>query len=780
MELGTDATEIYQAIKSVHGSEGVVVLMDIGSAVLSAETAMDLLEEPYRENTRLCPCPFVEGAVAAGVSAKIGSPLEEVYREALNSLAQKKEGITDQWSQGPEQVPPSAPPSHGGSRESVTLEMPIPGGLHARPVVNLLNVAAKYNSDITIRNATTGKGPVSVRSMTGVISLEILYGQELELSAAGTDAKEALASLSEAIRSGLGDDMSQSAPPLPKPAGSALINDPSVQKSFKPVGVSAGIAIGSAFYPGKKTADIPAGKITDTQAELSRLRKGVSEAAVALSTRAKEESGKGNNVQSELLAARAAMAADPQLIKQAENLVTDGHWNAAYAWHRAVEDTRRQFMALDNENLRLRAQDLEDVSGAVLGQLGVATLDNLRPSVPSILIADELTPDQAANLDKTLVLGVICIHNGPTSHSSILLGSRGIPTIVQASNSGITLTGLATTTVVAMDGGSGQIWVNPDAGTMADIERQREEHLRQAEQNLSASRAAAVTRDGVAVRVWANIGRPGDAREAAENGADGIGLFRTEFMFLDRTAPPTEQEQVDMMTNILLPMKDRDIVVRTLDAGGDKELPYLGMPHEGNPQLGIRAIRLSLLRPDIFTTQLRAILRIADRFPNLRIMFPLISMPWQLDKALDYLGQAHNNLTAEGMAHRWPVSTGMMMEVPSAAIMASSFMEKVDFVSIGTNDLTQYTLAAERDNPYMQPFTTAGIDDSVLALIRNICSRAAKQNVEVAVCGESAADPASASKLMGLGIRVLSMSARSIPRMKSWIRQQSLTELSGD
>jgi phosphoenolpyruvate-protein phosphotransferase len=407
----------------------------------------------------------------------------------------------------------------------------------------------------------------------------------------------------------------------------------------------------------------------------------------------------------------------------------------------------------------------------VLGELGVEVGGLLELPRPGILVVEDLTPGQAAGLDKDRVLGVVCLEGGRTSHSSILLRSRGIPAVVQAR---CVVSSLSHLEVLALDGESGEVWVNPG---MRELRRIHERQIRWMEQAAVERRDCAkpaVTLDGRGCEIFANVGCVEDAVDAAGCGADGIGLLRTEFMFLDRSSAPTEEEQFEGLRAILRPMAGKPAIVRTLDAGGDKELPYLGMGKEANPYLGVRAIRLCLRNRELFQQQLRAILRVGAEF-DVRVMFPMIAALQELREAKAELVRAHEVLAGGGVRHVWPIRTGMMVEVPSAAIMSHYFAPEVDFVSIGTNDLTQYTLAVDRGNPELQGLLSGELNPAVLALINRVVLSCKGREVPVAVCGEAAASPASASVFLGLGVSELSMSGKSIPAMKHWVRGQSLS-----
>jgi phosphoenolpyruvate-protein phosphotransferase len=334
-------------------------------------------------------------------------------------------------------------------------------------------------------------------------------------------------------------------------------------------------------------------------------------------------------------------------------------------------------------------------------------------------------------------------------------------------------------TLLAVDGFSGNIWVDPPENVREDIKKRRDEWLTQRERLLYSSHEPAETRDGHRIEVAANIGSLADAKAAVRNGAEGVGLLRSEFLYLTRDTPPTEEEQVAILLQIGAAMSadggaERPIILRTLDVGGDKKLPYLTLPAENNPFLGVRAIRLSLANPDLFLTQLRAVLRAGEGFPY-RIMFPMVANLDEVLEARRLLEQAHESLQAEGLPHCWPIETGIMVEIPSAALLSPEIAPHIDFFSIGTNDLTQYTLAAERGNPALSALTDA-LHPAVLLLIRGVVDAAHQHGKWVGVCGELAGDPLAVPVLVGLGVDELSMNPAGIPRAKAVLRAIDLTE----
>ncbi len=386
-------------------------------------------------------------------------------------------------------------------------------------------------------------------------------------------------------------------------------------------------------------------------------------------------------------------------------------------------------------------------------------------SAPGILLAEELSAAETALLDPALTLGICTVGGGPNSHSAILARSLGIPAIAGL---GEALRQVAEGTRLLLDGESGKLWRSPDEPLTAQFTARMEQERSRAAEAQAASAEAARTRSGRRIEIAANIARPADARLAVACGADSVGLFRSEFLFLNRPAAPTEDEQYQAYRQAAEQLKGRELTIRTLDAGGDKPLPYLHLAHESNPYLGWRAIRLCLEEPEFFKQQLRAILRLARDFP-VRVMFPMVSVLAEWRAARGLLEEARRELQRSRQLTPDRMNTGMMVETPAAALCIEQFAAEADFFSIGSNDLTQYTLAAERGNPRL-----AGLADplqpAALRLIQRVIQTAHRHGKPVAVCGEMAADFPGAAILVGMGIDELSVNPPAIPALKQQIR----------
>lgn len=740
-ELGTDALAILDALNAADGPDGTLVLMDLGSALLSAEMARDLMEPDAAARLRLVAAPFVEGAVAAAVAAAGGASLDAVAREAEGALGPKKAQLDE-----PDAAPAPAAPAPAGESSTVEAVIRDPHGLHARPAAALALEAARFASDLSLSNLDTGRGPASAKSLVALAGLAARAGHRLRVEARGPDAEAAARALAALIASFSGAD--GTAPARQEEAAGAIIP------------VSPGIAVGPLREIGQVRPAIPDAPAADREAESARLRAAVARADAALEA----TTGAG----ADIIAVQRAFLADPALVPTADALIRIEGRNAAAALVEAEQAAARIYAHLDDPILKARAADLRDVVDRLLALLLGTPALRLPEGPPAILVADDLAPSLAHAMDPRHVLGVIDRRGGATSHAAILLRALGIPAIAGAA--GRLPSELPAT--AAFDGGTGELVLSP-----SDADRARfAARARTAKGRPDLIREGRVRlADGHEVELWANVSGPRDAQAARAAGAMGIGLLRTEIMFLDRADAPSEDEQAEALAATMAPFAGCPIVVRTLDAGGDKPLPFLRMKSEANPFLGVRGLRLSLVEMPTFETQLRAILR-AGADHKLSIMLPMVTDADEIEAARAAFVRARATLEARGVAHAGDAALGIMVEVPAAALQARALAGHADFFSIGTNDLTQYTLAAERGHPGLARLADAG-HPAVLRLVGQVAEAGAALHRHVAVCGEAAGDPRTARLLVGMGVHALSMSAAALPRVAEALAGARLAEL---
>jgi multiphosphoryl transfer protein len=759
-ELGTDALEIQEAIRSVFSKDGVLVIMDLGSALLSAELALELLEPEISEYVRLCPAPIVEGGLAAAVQIGLGSSLDTVYQEAQQSLLPKIDQIGDGGVLAVTAQETAAEFEHAASELVLTLKNQ--HGLHARPAARFVRAAGNFDSEVLVYNLTKGKGPVRASSLNELATLGALRDHQIRIQAKGPQASEALEALKILVEDNFGEKDQ-----LPQPEAFTAASKPPQEGNVQGRPVSPGIAIGP-FYPYRAPEPpVPEYNPADPNEEWQKLQSAIGATSRKLEQRYQQILRELGEAEAGIFEAHLLILEDTAILEKVHKLVKQDRKNAAFAWNAAILDAADAFRNMEDSYFQQRAADVLDVGRQVLYALaGKHERTDIKFESPVVLYAEDLTPTETSQLDMDHILGIMTAAGGGTSHSAILARAKGIPSVSSVSAS---IEKIKPGTIVALDGSTGAVWIEPPDQVLQELRRQQSEWVTKRKELLKASRAVTFTRDGHRVEVFANIGSPQDAHTAVDNGAEGVGLLRTEFLFLDRSTPPDEETQVGVLEEIGAALQGLPVTVRTLDVGGDKDVPYLNLPHEANPFLGVRAIRISLAQPDLFLVQLRAILRAGARYP-FRIMFPMIASVEEIWQARKCLEKAHETLELQELPHAWPVETGIMVETPSAAILSPILAKEVDFFSIGTNDLTQYTLAAERGNPMLTGLMDA-MHPAVLQLIKTVADAAHQNNIWVGVCGELAGDPEAAPLLVGLGIDELSLYPGGIPDIKDILRK---------
>ncbi|SDK05976.1 phosphoenolpyruvate--protein phosphotransferase [Aliiruegeria lutimaris] len=635
-------------------------------------------------------------------------------------------------------------------------------GLHARPATALVELAKTFEAEIRIRN---GKTVGNAKSLISLLKLGAKQGAELRISAEGADAAAALKALQEAFTAGLEDEEEADEAPVHVGQAAATTATASYDGSMiQGISSSPGVAIAPVFQFAREQITFAA-DAADPDAEIARLDGALQTAWRQLDALYEEVWKKTGPAKASIFRAHQEFLDDPEMVEAAWDSIKQGR-SAAHAWHAAFNERADILAGMKDPVLSGRAVDLRDVGLRVLRQLAeVASDATALPSAPCILVADDLTPSDTAQLNPALVKGLCTASGGPTSHTSIIARSLDIPAVVGA---GAQVLDIAPGTRGILDGENGLLVTNPSATDEA--------RARAALVDLKAQRAAekrdcykpALTTDGARIEVVANISDVPEAIAAVEAGGEGVGLLRTEFLFVNRDEAPSEEEQVGIYSAMLEAMNGLPIIIRTLDVGGDKEIPYLKMPVEENPFLGERGIRFCLAHEDVFRSQLRAIYRASSHGP-LRIMFPMVAMTSELDAALRIAEQVRAEIGAE------PVEMGIMIEIPSAVMMAPELAAKVDFFSIGTNDLTQYALAMDRMHPTLAR-QADGLHPAVLRLIDQTVKAADAAGIWVGACGGIAADPLGVSILSGLGLKELSVSIPSIAAVKAQLRQQSMAD----
>ncbi|MBU3128120.1 phosphoenolpyruvate--protein phosphotransferase [Clostridium tagluense] len=534
---------------------------------------------------------------------------------------------------------------------------------------------------------------------------------------------------------------------------------------LKAIGASFGIAIGRALVISEEVVEIKESKVVDSERELARFNNAVEEAMMQLEKINKDVKEKLGSEKAEIFEAHLFMLKDPEFIGSIQKKIASDKFNAEYSLKTVGDETAAIFELMENKYMTERAADIRDVSKRVLNILmGIKIASIAEIQEECILIAKDLTPSDTAQIDKTKVLALVTEIGGKTAHTCIIARSLELPAVVGV---GASISKIKDGDLIIVDGEEGLIIINPEEKTLNDYKAKKIEFTESKNQLLKYATMPSNTLDGKAVELAANIGSVEDLESVLKNGAEAIGLFRTEFLYMSKTALPTEEEQFETYKSVLEKMSGKPVIIRTLDIGGDKKLDYLPMKEEMNPFLGYRAIRLCLDRTDIFITQLRALLR-ASTHGTLKIMFPMISCLQELRMAKKILEQCKNELKSEGVVFDENLQVGIMIEIPSAALISDILAKEVDFFSIGTNDLIQYTTAVDRMNEkisYLYDFYHPG----VLRLIKTVIDNGHKAGIMVGMCGEMAGDTKLIPLLLGFGLDELSMSASSILRARKTV-----------
>lgn len=769
--LGTDAVAVATAIDALaEDCDGVLVLMDLGSAVLSAELALELRASDVP--VRLAPAPFVEGLLAAVVSAAAGGALDAVAEEASSALGAKT-GQLD--AAVPDSSPGASAPTSAASPDSDsdaadsapsadgdalvrTVRVRNPQGIHARPAALIAEAAA--GADVRLRRLPDGP-EASAASLTRLLVLGARQGDELELSARGPEALTVLDRLVGLFDDGFGEGTEQAvaAPPAPAPEESASAKP--VETSPGSVPIASGTVLqGRGVSPGRVAAPVvhlaPAlpepdatavVAVADRDAEVS----AIEWAAVAVADQLRSRTAQATGETRAILDASRLLASDPELVSEATALVrAKGRTAARAVWETAVGHERG--LAALGGRMAERVADIRDVRDRIIAEIlqvdmpGVPERDE-----PFVLVATDLAPADTAALGEGRCVALVTEQGGPTSHTAIIARSLGLPAVVGVAGA----VGIPVGATLLVDGGRGTVEVDPSDSRVA-----------------AAAAATTVVEfdgtghlaDGHRVALLANVGGALDAANAATSNAEGVGLFRTEFCFLDRVDAPSITEQTAAYRAVLAAFPGRKVVVRTLDAGSDKPLPFANADDEDNPALGVRGLRIARRRPQLLDDQLHALALAADaESAQVEVMAPMVAT---VEEARSFAERAR----AAGLDR-----VGIMIETPAAALLAAELFEVVDFVSLGTNDLAQYTMAADRllsdlgdlNDPW-QP--------AVLRLIGVVGDAGRAAGKPVGVCGEAGGDPALAPVLVGLGATSLSMTPRSLGRVAEALADASEEE----
>jgi phosphocarrier protein FPr/phosphocarrier protein len=723
------------------GGDGFEVLVAAGARVRQGDALMnfDLDTLAQRAKSLITPIVITNGErfsithARVGVSVDIGDPLFE--------LQPAEDGAKTHADQAAQQE----------VTERVTIAHD--HGIHARPAALLANFAKASPAEISV--VVRGR-KANGKSAVALMSLGAQKGDELTLAASGPDAAKAVAELKKLVLSL--DEKTASAPAAkaPTPVSSTPAQTPG---RLRGVIASRGLAVGRAVpLKGAEVQVAEAGKgIAHESAEFERARAEVR-------TRLEQIAGSAHGTAREVIAAHLEFLDDWELVAAARRSIARGK-SAGFAWRRAVRESADTLRALGDPRMSERVDDLLDLESQVL-----LTLHGEEPVVirnlpeRAILIAEDLKPSQLVSLDATRLAGICLAAGGPTSHVAILAAAMGIPALVAL---GSTVLDIPEGAWLVLDAEQGNLATAPDQTALAAAEQTLAARQQRKQAERAAAHADCRTADGVRIEVFANLGSLAEAQVAVAHGAEGCGLLRTEFLFLERDAPPDEEEQLRQYQGIATTLDGRPLVIRTLDVGGDKPIPYLPLPVEPNPALGLRGVRTSLWRPDLLRVQLRAILRVQPA-GQCRVLLPMITDTAEIRAVRRMIDEVRRELRLSSS-----IAVGAMIETPAAALLAERVANEVEFLSIGTNDLTQYTLAMDRGHSELA-HRIDGLHPAVLRLIATTVAAAEKHSRFVAVCGGLASEPAAVPVLLGLGVHELSVVPTLIPQLKSLIRTLTL------
>ncbi|MED9731812.1 phosphoenolpyruvate--protein phosphotransferase [Escherichia marmotae] len=746
--IGTDAIAIMSAIESVWTPEGVLVLMDMGSALLSTEMALELLSEEQRSAIYLLAAPIVEGAMSAVTSAAAGLSAAEIIAEVDLALCAKQQQLTPHLADTA--APAISQVNHSVEWQTFCWTIRNPHGIHARPAASILKVSAQYSANIIV---IKGDKRASTRSLNELAMLGVRCGDEIIFQAEGVDASDALKAIETLAKDHFGEAHLLASSEI-LPTTMPIVSAP-VDGAISGLSVQNGIAIGPVKWFTCELPEITQRTVNSPQEELSRIE-------CAIDAVVRELADKAAGPEGDIFAAHKIMLEDPEINRQLQQNLAKGK-QAEFAWLEVMQALAEQYCQAETLYLREREADIRDLTRQVLNQLCGVSEQLFMTTAPCILLANDLLPSQITSLNKEHILGICLHHGGTTSHTAILARAMGIPAIVKAD---ITPQNVRDNEMVILDGETGRLWLNPDEITRLDLLQRSEVWQQKRDRQLADAMLPAITQSGRKISVLANIGDLQDIEAALSHGAEGVGLLRTEFLFHESATLPDEEEQFRVYCSVARAFGDKPVTIRTLDIGGDKPLPSYPLPSEDNPFLGLRGIRLCLAHPQIFIPQLRALIRAGKQYPTLQIMLPMVSTLEEVN-AVKTLIQEQAKLLK--IATENLPALGIMIEVPAAVMIADKLASEVDFFSIGTNDLTQYIMAADRGNSTVAELVDYR-NDAVIKAIAMVCQAGRNNEIPVSMCGEMAGDTQQTTLLLNMGIDKLSASSSRLPALKAAIR----------
>ncbi|MDM8527935.1 phosphoenolpyruvate--protein phosphotransferase [Anaerolineales bacterium HSG24] len=774
--IGTDAFRVQDAIESVYSDDGVMIMMDLGSAILSAETAKEFLSPDQQPNVYLCEAPLVEGTIAAAVQSLVTTDIHQILDEARGSLRFKANQLCPAEGEEPIQSENGLEQSPALPEQDAAIECRLVvhnhHGLHARPSAQLVKVAAQFEANVTIGISGDDSSQVNAKSINQVMMLAVKSEQIVVIKATGPTSFEAIVALQSLVADRFGEvDSMSSLPASDTPsASSASSIETAAANEWQGIPVSAGVVIGRAVRYQPTLIEVPHRHTDNPSYEHERLQQAIAEVYDELEATYQQHQHQLDE-EAAIFEAHQLLLTDPTLLDKLQSRLKQESLTAETAWQICLNELITQYHALPEPYMQAKAIDWLDISQQVLRVLTDNRAINFELDTPAILITTDLTPSEAIALDPNIVIGLCTESGSATSHTAIIARGLGIPTVVGLSSQ---LSQVADGTPLVLNGSTGQLWVEPSAEQQERLQADHQQWLTKQQQFEQYRHQPAQTKDNQSVTLLANIATLADLSVALKQGAQGVGLLRTEFFYSQQKTLPTEMEQTAYYKAIAESLGPHPLTIRTLDVGGDKPLAYLNLKPELNPFLGRRGIRASLAEPEILQIQLQAILR-ASVGHKFKIMFPMISTMAEVRAAKQILQAAQAYLQQAGVPFEEHIPIGIMIELPAAVIIADLLATEVDFFSLGTNDLAQYTMAADRTNPdvveLVDPFHPA-----LLRLIQQTVIAAHQADIDLSLCGEIASNPLAIPLLLGLGVMKFSMNAPAIPQIKQVLAQVTMAQ----
>ncbi|MCT4535931.1 phosphoenolpyruvate--protein phosphotransferase [Halodesulfovibrio sp.] len=752
--IGTDPAKVLSAIQQVQQGDGVLVLMDLGSAILSAETAIDLLPEDQQRKVYMSSAPLVEGAMAAAIQIAAGADMEAVLKDAETIVRAKAKQLGVEEPNGHARSPhveEETPPAREKSEE-ISIVVPNRLGLHARPAARIVGTLGGYVADVWLIRKTES---ASARSLNQITMLAVQQGETIQFRAVGVDAKDALSALTALAEENFGD--------VDKPDYSLR----NASMSAGGIAAAPGTALGPIVWYRPMLPTVEKTVASDSEVEMIRLAEAIAMARIELADLEYKASGSADSAEeAEFFALHSMLLDDPYITCSAHDFMTKSKYTAEAAWSETIDKTMERYRTLQNEYVRGRAADVLDVGIRVLRALTGEKFVGPEIAEPSILVATDLGPSDMVELDMENVLGIVTQEGGATSHVAVFARALKIPAVAGVHQ---LLEPLQDGDIIGLNGATGEVWISPDAAKTNELKMLRSQWDEHVQDVRLKTVAPAVTRDGKTVRVEVNAKSVEEIPGALESGADSIAILRTEDLYLNRVIPPSEEEQVEVYTKAAELLKGEPLVIATADLGGDNQLPYLEQhAAERHSCFDKRGIRFSLAHKELFLHQIKAILRVAADHP-LKMLLPMVSQVTELRDVHSIINEVRAMLKKENIACAANIEVGVVIEVPSAVFLADQLAREADFFVLGGDDLARYVMVYDPKNSVLGTEYDE-VHPAILRIIRDIIAVAHEAGIPVSVGGEVTSNLQAVFVLVGLGVDSLAVAPNSIEQTKDLIR----------